>query len=116
MADIPVTGFTGDGTSITYTSVNSGGDTVSNNGRVLLLFQNGSGSDYDITFTTTTTVDGEDVADKTVTVPANGDYVAGPFERQFYNNSNGKIDISYSGTTSLTVAAVQPNEFIPLNK
>ena len=85
-----------------------GGDDFANDGKKLLLIEhtNGAGSDVDLTITTTKTVDGEDVADKTITVPAGERHLFGPFPTSVYNDGEGKTSLSYSSATDIEVAVI----------
>lgn len=108
MADINKFNFYTDGTEISFSSASSG-DTLLNNGEMIVIVQNNGSSSREITFATTATVEGETVSDKTVTLSADTTGIYGPFDKQNFNNDNGKIDISYSDTTSVNIAAVRPS-------
>ena len=57
-----------------------------------------------VTLDIKSTVDGQAVTDPTVSVPASGERVIGPFPTSIYNNANGKAKITYSSEADLTVA------------
>ena len=81
--------------------------------RNFLYVKNGDGSDHDITITaqvTSKTLPGIGAmtkADKVVTVTAGEFRLIGPFPALAYNNENGEVEIAWSATTSMTVAAVR---------
>jgi hypothetical protein len=93
------------GVALTLAPAAAGGDTADiGNGRTFLWYKNGSGAAITVTLTTPGTVDSDlAVADRTVSVPAAGDRLIGPLNPAVYGPI---VSISYSGVTSLTVAAV----------
>ncbi|UCD57872.1 MAG: hypothetical protein JSV16_01815, partial [Candidatus Hydrogenedentota bacterium] len=42
-----------------------------------------------------------------VSVPASGEKMIGPFPKDRFNDTAGKVQIAYSGVTSVTVAAIE---------
>jgi hypothetical protein len=99
-----------------YSTCNSGGDTVVNGGvnrgPVFLHIKNGSGGELTVTITAqVTSIDLEAYGTVTksnasVVVPSSGASFIGPFPSAIYNNSDDAIAITYSGVTSLTIAAL----------
>jgi len=86
----------------------AGGDDFVNDGKKLLLIEhtNGVGSDVDLTVTTTKTVDGEAVADKTITIPAGERHLIGPFPTTVYNDGDAKVALAYEDHTDIEVAII----------
>jgi len=84
----------------------AGGDDFANDGRQLLLVDNGAVGALTLTVTTTKTVDGEAVADKTIAVPAGERHLVGPFPTDVYNDGDGKVAVGYSDHTDVTVAVI----------
>jgi len=84
----------------------AGGDDFVNDGEKVLVIEhtNGAGSDVDLTITTTKMVDGEDVDDKVITIPAGERHLIGPFPPQVYNDGDGKVALAYSSETDIEVA------------
>lgn len=84
----------------------SGGDSFINDGRTLLYVNNGGGSPI------TVTIDAKQIAgmpftDPTVAV-ANGTHkLIGPFPPRYFNDANGRVGVTYSGVSSVTVAAIK---------
>lgn len=79
-----------------------------NDGRTFLHVKKSGATDCTVTVATAAEVDGKAVADLTVTVPATtGDKMIGPFPRDVYNDSDGKVSVTFSNITGLTVAAAR---------
>lgn len=88
-------------------------DSFDNNGDVMLLVRNASGS------AVTVTIDAPGAAnpypsgkqfdaDVDVSVPATtGERLIGPFPPARFNDSSGRVQLSWSATTSVTWAAVR---------
>jgi hypothetical protein len=96
-----------DGLEATYTAANGDGHSFANDGRVLLHVKNGDAADKTITVQTPATVEGVDVAEVTVTVPAGEERFIGLFSRKIFNQSGGVVYVDYSATTSVTIAALK---------
>lgn len=84
-----------------------GGDSFVNNGLVLFVVNNGSGGALTVTFDDpnsqnpgAATQFNPDVA---VAVPAGQRRTIGPFPPFRFNDPNGRVNVTYSGVTSLTV-------------
>lgn len=106
MATLTVTQVTPAGVAETLTAAAAGGDEFPNNGRVFLVIANGGGGSITATVTTPKTVGGLAVADQAITVGAGARVVAGPFDRDTFNNpANGRVAVTYSGVASVTVGA-----------
>ena len=91
------------GVSGALTAAAGGGDSFANDGRTYLDINNGSGGSITVTFVTQQTVDGLAVADLAVAVGAGVRTKVGPFPPGIYNDANGRVQVTYSGVTSLTV-------------
>ena len=96
----PITG----GGDLSMASAAGGGDEFTNDGKTFVLVSNGGGAQITVTFATPQTVSGLAVADGAGTVEAGGLAVFGPFPTQTFNN-DGKVQITYSGVTSVTISA-----------
>lgn len=96
------------GITPTYAAAAAGGDTVVNNGRVVLHVKNGYTSPQTVTIASKAQATvGLARADRSVAVPNASERIIGPFEVQIWNNDTGQIELTYSGVTSLTIAAIQ---------
>jgi hypothetical protein len=101
------------GLTPTFSAAAGGGDTVSNtDGKTYLHVKNGGGGSITVTITAQT-VTKEDPHLGTLTraniakVVANGaEAIIGPIKKQSFNNASDIIAITYSGVTSVTVAAL----------
>ena len=94
------------GSVINFAAANGGGDEIEARGNALLLVRNADASSKDVTIV----VPGNDQyggarPDITKTIPAGQTWAFGPFPEDLEAN-DGKIDITYSAVTSVTVAAV----------
>ena len=95
------------GTTLALVAASAGGDTIPADDHSLLVATNGSGSPITITAVTTATEGGLAVADETITVPAGGTVLAGPFPARLYANSaDQRCHLTYSASASLTVGSV----------
>ena len=87
-------------------AANSDGSYVPNDGRTFIQVKNGAGAPITVTIETPGTVDGNAIADLVVTIPAmTGDKVIGPFPPETYNQSDGKLKITFSAVTTVTIGA-----------
>lgn len=97
----------------TFASAAGGGDSFANTGKVLLVINNESGGAITVTATaqntSTTKTDYGAVtkADAVQSVEATSVDIMGPFPQGAFNDSNGRVVITYSGVTSLSVAAIK---------
>jgi hypothetical protein len=104
MAVLTVQEISRTGLNPSYSSAAGGGDTVPNDEITFLHIKNGSGASIDVTIQTPGTVDGLAITDRQVTVPASGERMIGPFPASVYSAT---LTLSYSGVTSLTIAAIR---------
>jgi len=101
------------GLTPSYSAVNSQ-DTVaiSTGQRVFLHVKNGGGGSINVTITAVKTaatvagVGGVTISDQVVAVGAGSEEMIGPFTEAFMD-TDGVVTIDYSGTTSVTAAALQ---------
>lgn len=103
MATLTVTDTAVDGVELALTAAAGGGDEFANSGEVFFVMQNDDASSTTVTFVTQGTVQSLAVADVAVTVPAGELHVAGPFNKSLFNDANGRVQVTYSSVTSLTV-------------
>jgi hypothetical protein len=94
-------GFNVEGSVLTAAS--SGGDSFPNTGREFVVFRNGDSSSKTVTLVFQTTVDGQSIANRTVSVPAGETFIFGPFPVNYYNDGNGRMNLTYSSVTSCSV-------------
>jgi hypothetical protein len=89
------------------TAASSGGDQFANTEREQLIVKNADASSKDVTFVSQQTVDGQAVADKTVTVAAGDTMAFGPFPAGTFNDAGGNLQVTYSAVTSVTVKVIK---------
>jgi hypothetical protein len=95
------------GTTYATVAASAGGDQVPVGLDNALLVTNGSGASITVTIIVPgNTPYGLANPDPTVSVPASQSRLIGPFPSDLAN-ANSCVDITYSGVTSLTVAAIQ---------
>ena len=94
-----------DGIDPAYVPASSGGDSFpSPSGLEMVSVKNGDTSPHDVILKLTKTIDGQSATNRTVTVPAGGERMIGPFPVGDYRNDSGNVEIDYSAITSITVA------------
>lgn len=96
------------GLEATYAAAAGGGDEFVNTGVEVLHVKNASVGDITVTVVSQATVDGLAVADRAVVVTAGEERFIGPFPTNVYNDANQKIQVTYSGVTTLTIAVLNP--------
>jgi len=86
------------------TAAAGGGDSFPNTGREYLYVANGDASSKTVTLVYAATTDGQAITNRTVAVPAGESMLIGPFPTSLYNDANGRVAVTYSAVTSVTVA------------
>jgi len=106
MATLTVQQPTTAGITPSYASAAEAGDEFANDGLTLLQVK-GTGTQKVVTITAQRTSEkGATLSDITVTIPATtGDKMIGPFDPSIFNDSAGKVQVTYSDEADLTVAA-----------
>ena len=84
-----------------------GGDAFPNDGATFLVVQNNDASSKTVTvaFLSTVTVDGQVPPNKQFTVSAGKTLIVGPWPQNFYSDTNGNVDLTYSAVTNVKVGA-----------
>lgn len=99
------------GLSATYNSAAGGGDSFQNDGNTFLHVKNGDTGGHTVTVAVqkTITIGGVtlSISDPSVTITADGDQFIGPFDRDWFNDNNKLVQISYDAVTSVTVAVMK---------
>lgn len=83
-----------------------GGDSFPNDGRTVFYVNNGGGAPITVTIDAKS-IDGMDFENPAIAVAAGAHKLIGPFPPKYFNDVNGRVGVSYSGVTSVTVAAVR---------
>lgn len=86
-------------------SASPNGMSFVSDGSELVIIKNGDASPHTMTVDIPTTVDGQAVTDRTVTVPAGGTYVAGPFGSE-YRQQDGTVHLNFDSATGMTVGVL----------
>lgn len=96
------------GTDPAFVAAAGGGDKIAPNDNGYLHYRNGSGGAITVTVVTPGLDKyGQARADIAVVVPATtGERIIGPFPADLADPTDGLVAITYSGVTSLTVAAI----------
>jgi hypothetical protein len=106
MATLTVTPISRAGIPGTLVAAAGGGDDFLTTGKEYLEIVNGGGSPITVSAIPVPTVDGLTVPNKTITVTNGQRRLFGPFPTGLYaNTTTGRVAITYSGVTSVTVGA-----------
>lgn len=93
------------GADPTYVAADVAGDTFANDGNTLFHVKNGSGGPLVVTVAAASPCNHGFEHDVVVSVPATDERIIGPFPVQRFGRT---VSVTYSGVTTLTVAAIQP--------
>lgn len=95
------------GLAPSYDAAAAGGDEFVNSGRTFIHVKNGGGSPIDVTVDSQMPCSQGYDHNAVVAVPASGEKMIGPFRKDRFNDSDGKVQITYSAVTSVTIAAIE---------
>ena len=101
------------GLAPTFATAAAGGDEYANEGRTYLHVKNGGGAPITVTVTPTASVTDDPQfgrivpAARAFTVTNGAERILPFFAPGGYNNANGRVAVTYSAVTSVTVAAIQ---------
>lgn len=73
----------------------------------VLHVKNGGGVSLTVTILTPATLEGEEVAERTVTVAAGAEKIIGPFSRRVFNQADSAVYVDWSVGASITAAVLQ---------
>lgn len=105
MATLTVQNTSLAGITPSWVAAAAGGDEFANTGDCYFEIKN-AGSEMTVTVETPAKIEGIDIAEITVTVPATtGVKRIGDFDPAIFNQSTGRIAVTYSSVTSVTVGA-----------
>lgn len=85
--------------------------TLDNGKSHFIVINNGDVSSMNVTVKTYGEIDGAPTEDRVVAVGAGERKMVGPFPKRTYGDANGKVQLTYSSVTSLTVGAFQISTF-----
>lgn len=108
MAALTIQELNKSGVTISYAAAAGGGDEFANNGKTFLHVKNGGGSPINVTIASQVDDPPPGTAASNVVIAvANGaEKMIGPFNQNGYNDTDGNVQVTYSGVTSVTVAAI----------
>jgi hypothetical protein len=88
------------------TAADVAGNNWANTGAEFLAVTNGGGSPITVTLVPNSNyqIDGQTPASRTVTVGAGKTRLIGPFPTGLYNDVNQRMNVTYSGVTTVTVS------------
>lgn len=97
------------GLNPTFAAAAGGGDEFTPGDRTFLYVKNGSAGSITVTVVTPKQAFADvETADLAVAVPAGENRMIGPLPPQYFANpADGRGDVTYSGVTSLTIAAIE---------
>jgi N-acetylmuramic acid 6-phosphate (MurNAc-6-P) etherase len=96
------------GTTIAYAAASAGGDACEASGDLELRVKNGSGGSLTVTVASPVPCNQGSTHNLVVPVAAGAEVAIGPLKpERFASPTTGLVTITYSGVTSLTVAAVR---------
>lgn len=95
------------GTTLSFAACAGGGDTFINDGNTFLYVKNGSGGALTVTIAAPATPHGMTITAQAVSVGAGSEKCIKPYPQQFTQPAAATTNITYSGVTSLTIAAVK---------
>ncbi len=108
MATLTVQDVTLDGAELTAAAAAGGGDEFENTDeRTIFRAINGSGAPITVTIDAPSTCNHGFNHDIAGAVPAGETWDFGPFDKERFNDSSSLVQVTYSGVTSLTVAAIR---------
>ena len=105
MADRLAENVTSAGIEPTAHPASGGGDTVPPDTVVRVM--NGGESPITLTIVTPGTVDGLDIADRTVTVPAGEVRLVRPTRAAYMNPATGKVNLTWSSATNVSFEVIR---------
>lgn len=108
MATLTTQNITTTGTVVSYAAATGGGDAMVADSTSFLHAKNGSGGPITVTLVTPATVDNTlAVGDRAVVIAAGTDQMIAVPDSLYRDPTTGLASITYSGVTSLTVAAIR---------
>lgn len=111
MATLTTQNITRSGLAPTYAAATSGGDAMECGSQMFLHVKNGSGGALTVTHNVPAGrqhESGVNISNLALSVPASSERMIGPIDSQtFADPTTGLCSITYSGVTSLTVAALK---------
>ncbi len=105
MADLTVQSIILAGLDPSYDPANAGGDQFLNDGKTYVHIKNGGGSAIVATFDSIAACDQGFDHNEAISIPAGEERKIAPFGKPRFNDTSGKVSISYDDVTSVTIGA-----------
>jgi hypothetical protein len=94
------------GLEATYGAANAEGNYFTNSGREIIHIKNGHSSPQTVTIDSPTECNQGATHDCAVEITEGEDRFIGPFPKGRFDDPNGRVNLSYSGVTALTIAVI----------
>ena len=108
MATLAVQSIVRTGLETTYAALAVGGDEFVNSGSEWIEVVNADAGDITVTVDTPNFIDTDlAIADRTILVTAGERRHIGPFPTSNYNDSAGKVQLTYSAVANITIALLK---------
>lgn len=107
MATLTVQQLSLSGLNPSFAAAAAGGDEFVNSGKIYLHVKNSGAGSITVTVNSQAACSQGFDHDTAVSVPSGGERLIGPFAKSRFDDANGKVQIAYSGVTSVTVAAIE---------
>lgn len=91
------------GLAPTYNAV-AAANAIPNNGNLVLHIKNGSGASVNATIVGVAQVDGQNVPNRVVAVPAGGERIISQINPGLFNFADGTIEVDFSAIATVTMA------------
>lgn len=103
---LSVTPITRAGVTLTLTPFNADGHTVANpDEKTFVVVENGSDGTVVVSLDIITTIDGQPVTDRTVSIAMGATKLIGPFTKAWYNDGSNNVTLTIDDETDVTCAA-----------
>ena len=107
MATLTVQDIVLTGLNPSYDSAVAGGDEFANDGKTFIHVKNTHGSAWIVTVDSVAPCSQGYDHNAVVSIPASGERMIGPFDKHRFDDAEGKVQITYNGVTSLSIAAIR---------
>lgn len=105
MTTLPIQTITRSGLNPSFAPAEAGGDQFANAGNVFHVAKNADAVPHTVTYITTKTEDGLELANRPVIVPPGEERWTGGFQKDIYNDA-GNVQVTYDSATGMTGAAI----------
>ncbi len=95
------------GLAVAFVAAAAAGNSFVNNGRTFLRVRNGGGAAITVTVVASGRCDQTFLHPETVSIPAGGERDIGAFAIARFSDTTGRVTVTYSAVTTVTVAAIR---------